>query len=211
MLPQVNLLPPEIRSRRDLGRVKVRLGIGLVVLLLALLGAFGYAILAERTAAAELQLVQDEVARLQAEQARYAEVPQVKGQIAAALSGRELAMSTEVLWSDYLRAVQSVAPDGWVLTSLTTAMPTPVTLPVGPTNPLGGSSVGSISFTGRATTLPDIAAWSDALDSIPGFSDAYFTSAEITDESGVVFYSVASTVQVDERVFALRFVAEEGE
>ena len=110
--PQVNLLPPEIRSRRDLGRVKVRLGIGLVVLILALLAAFGYAILAERTASAELQVVQDEVVRLQAEQIRYAEVPLVKGQIASALEGRELAMSTEVLWFDYLRAIQAVGPDG---------------------------------------------------------------------------------------------------
>jgi hypothetical protein len=211
MQPQVNLLPPEIRSRRDLGRVKVRLGIGLILLVLVLLTAFGYSILAERTASGELQAVQDEVADLQAEQARYAEVPLVKSQIASALAARELAMSTEVLWSDYLRAIQTVAPDGWVLRTLTTAMPTPVTLPVGPANPWGEPSVGSLSFTGRAMTLPDIAAWADALESIPGFSDAYFTSAEITDEKGIVFYDVSSTVQVDAQVFALRFIIEEGE
>ena len=209
--PQVNLLPPEVRSRRALGRVKVRLAIALLTVLVAAGLGFAYTILAQAQVSAELERVQGEVQRLEQEQAQFAEVPRIRNQIASVEAARQVGTSTEVAWTDYLAAIQAVAPDGWQLRMLTTAMPSPVDVPVAAVNPLADPGIGSISFSGRATTLPDIAAWIDALESIPGFADAYFTTAEITDEAGFVFYDVAATVQVNTGVFALRYFDEEGE
>lgn len=210
-MPQVNLLPNDIRSRRALGRVKVRLGIALLfVVLVAALGFVG-AIMVENAAAGELALKQQEVERLTAEQQQYAEVPQVKSEIAAIEAARELGMSTEVLWGDYLAAIQAVSPDGVSIQTLTTTMPSPTQLPVIASNPLAGQGVGEITFTTRSAQLPDIAAWITALESVPGFHDAYMTSAEVTDQSGVVYYETASSVVVDDTVFAQRFIPEEGQ
>lgn len=208
---QVNLLPPEVYSKRSLGKVKARLGLALVGVLLLAVAAFVYAAFAEKLAADELAQAQDEVARLQQEQLQYAEVPLVKGYISAVEAARELGTATEVLWPDYLRAVQAVTPEGVAVVELTTEMPGPITSGTPSANPLDSVSVGSITFTGQAATLPDLAAWMEALDRIPGFSDASFSTAELTSEEGVTFYAIVTTIRVDETVFAGRFGPEVSE
>lgn len=208
--PQVNLLPPEIRSRRTLGRVKARLGLSLLIV--ALVAGLGYvaALWDESAAESDLASAQSEVLRLQNEQTKYAEVPLVKGQIADVEAAREYGMSTEVIWVELLSAIQAVAPENVSIATLTISAPSPTQAAAPPVNPLVTSSIGSITFTGTSTTLPDVAGWLEALNSIPGFSDADFSSAEISDNEGVVGYDLTSTVQIDATVFANRFVATEG-
>jgi Tfp pilus assembly protein PilN len=209
--PQVNLLPPEVRSRRTLGRVKVRLGLAIVGVVVLLSGAYVFSTFEKASAADNLAEKQTEVQRLVTEQAKYAEVPRVKGQIAAVEQARLLGTSTEVLWPTYLRAIQAVAPEGWTLDSLTTLTPTPLTPASPATNPLAAPNVGTLTFTGRAATLPDVAAWLDALDQVPGFSDPYVSSAAITTNEGAApYYATSATVQVDSTVFAQRFATDEG-
>lgn len=209
--PQVNLLPPEIRSRRALGRAKVGLAFVLAgVILLVALG-YVYASLTENRAANELAAAEDEVLALQAQQSRYSEVPQVKGQIAAARQARELSMSTEVLWPDYIRAIQAVTPEGVSLSQLSTEMPSPTVGMSLSTSPLDAAGVGAITFNGTSRTLPDLAGWMDALDAIPGFASATYTTAELTDQEGVVVYQIAAAVRLEESVFASRFLATDEE
>ncbi len=50
----------------------------------------------------------------------------------------------------------------------------------------------------------------DALNAIPGFHDATFTTAAVREDNGKVFYETESTVQVDTQAFANRFAAEDG-
>ena len=207
--PQVDLLPPEVRSVRALGRAKVRLGFSLVVVVLLAVLAFVYVSFTEKQANDELATVTARVQGLEAEQAQYAEVPQVKNQVEMVKTARVFGTSTEVMWSDYLRAIEAVAPAGWTIGALGTTMPSPVEAPVLAMNPLAAASVGSLSFTARATTVPDIAAWADALETVPGFADAYFSAAGITEEDGVTFYDITATVQVNDRAYALRFLAGE--
>jgi len=208
--PQVNLLPPEIRASRVLGRAKMRLAAALLfVVVLAAAGFVGSALI-ERSAANELVAKQVEVQRLVAEQAKYAEVPRVKAQIASTQLARQLGMSTEVLWKGYLGAIQAVAPAGVTITELSTQLPGPVQPGTPAAAPLDALSVGSISFVGQARTLPDLSTWMEALNAIPGFADATFNTSELTEDNGVVYYNIASTVQVNETAFASRFVAEAG-
>lgn len=209
--PQVNLLPPEIRSRRTLGRVKLRLGLALLLVLLLAALAFVAAMFDERNAQEELQTQQLEVQRLTEEQAKYAEVPLIKGQIAQAEAARAYGMSTEVIWVDLLRAIQAVTPPGVSIESLTITAPSPILASVAPTDPLATGSIGSITFVGSSPTLPDVAAWLDGLDSVPGFSNAAFSTAEISDDEGVVSYETTSTVQFDESIFSHRFDLKESD
>ncbi|WP_024288213.1 PilN domain-containing protein [Cellulomonas sp. KRMCY2] len=208
--PQVNLLPPEIRNRRSLGRVKVRLGLALLIVLLIAAVAFVYAAFTEKAAAEELATTQRQVADLAAQQEEFAEVPRVKSQIDAVATARDLTMATEVLWTEYLRSVQAVTPESVRITTFSTAMPGPLQAPITSTSPLDAVSVGSVSLTGNAATLPDLATWMDALDAIPGLADPTYTTAELTDDDGVISYSIAVTVQVDDNAYALRFVPKEG-
>jgi hypothetical protein len=206
--PQVNLLPTEIRARRALGRVKaVLVAILVTVVLLAVAGFIG-SVFVERSAASDLAAKQAEVQRLVNEQAQYGEVPVLKAQIASTESARRLGMSTEVLWKGYLGAIQAVTPADVTITQLATELPSPTILGPVSTVPLNSPSIGSISFVGQARTVPDLSAWTEALDGIPGFADATFATETLTDATGVVYYDITTSVQVNELAFASRFVTK---
>lgn len=206
--PQVNLLPPEVWSRRALGRIKLRLGLGLLVVALLCGLAFVWAALQERDAASDLDDAKAEVQALVDQQAQYAQVPIVKGEVATAESARTFGMSTEVLWRDYLGAIAAILPPGAKIETISSLMPTPMVAGMVELNPLAATGVGTLTLTTRSPTMPDAAAWIEALDTIPGFSDAVFSTAEIQDEDGASYYRTTSVVQVNEKAFAGRFAEE---
>jgi Tfp pilus assembly protein PilN len=212
-LPQVNLLPPEVRAARSLGVLKRWLAIALV-LVLALVGlGYGAAYLATQSAEDELAEAQAETTRLQSEEAKYAEVPQVLGAIDSTEVARLLGMSSEIQWKTYLDAVTAVLPVGVSIDQFTMTGPAldAAASPVTATDPLQRPSIGSISFQGRSRAVPDTSAWLDALASVPGFADPWVSSVSVTEEDGSVYYSVTSTVQLTEQTLANRFVPTEEE
>lgn len=209
--PQVNLLPPEVRSRRALGRVKIVLAGFLAFVLLAVVGAYVYAGFEVRGANDELEDANARVQSLLAQQAEYSEVPRLNSQIAAISEARQFGASTELEWARYWRAIEAVVPPGWSIQTLQTQLPRPGESPMPGLNPLGAPNIGTISFVGRASTVPDIADWMDAMERIPGFVDAWFTSAQITEDTGTVYYEVGATVQVETSALWGRFVPQEPE
>ncbi len=106
-----------------------------------------------------------------------------------------------------IRRIEAVAPAGTAITSFSAQAASPAdgssfTAP----DPLAHPGVATITFSIQTPTLPDTAAWLDALNGIPGFMDASFTTASLTDgepEDGVgELYTVASTVQVNVRALS---------
>ncbi|WP_250442755.1 PilN domain-containing protein [Actinotalea sp. C106] len=207
-LPQVNLLPPEVRAGRQLGRVKTWLGISVLIVILVAGMLFVWASFSATQAQNELTELQDTNQALLAEQAQYAEVPRVLGQLSETTEARELGMSTEVLWRPYLAAVAATAPAGVSFDTFGVNAATPTTPPTAPTDPLHAPNVGTLTFTARSLTLPDTADWIEQLAEVPGFTDPWLSSAQITDESGV-YYQLSGTVQITEDAYAQRFIDEE--
>lgn len=208
-VPQVNLLPPEIRAARSLGRVKRLLVLVLVsVVAVAGLGYF-FALNEVSQAQAELTREQDETRRLIAAQAEYAEVPQVLSALDAVRRSREIGSSTEVMWRSSLESLVLTAPPGVGFETITMTSASPMFAASLPTSPLVEPTPITIHFTGRSLLIPDTAAWIEALEEIEHFQDAYVTSASITeeDEDGVMtaYYEIDGTVQVAQSAFALRF------
>lgn len=208
-LPQVNLLPPEVKAARGLKVVKRLLALGLVLVVGLIALAYAGALIARSDAETALAEAQAETARLRAEEQRYAEVPLVLGALDNTLAARELGMSTEVLWKEHLDAVTAVLPENVSIETLTLTGATPMALPAPPASPLYAESVAELTFSGRTATVPDTAAWIDALNSIPGFSDAWVRAAEVQAEDGSVYYAVDSSVRVLQSAYAQRFVATE--
>ena len=209
-LPQVNLLPPEVRAARGLRKIKRWLAIGLVVVVLLCAGGYGYGKLLVAEAATELTSAQKETAVLAASEAKFAEVPQVLGALDAVKAARVLGMSTEVQWKTYFDAIAAVLPADVSIESLTVIGATPMTAASLPADPLQGPSVGQITFTGKSATLPDTANWYAALNSIPGFADAWVSNVAIGSDDTGDFYTVESTVQFTDLAYANRFAAVDG-
>lgn len=211
-VPQVNLLPPEIRATRALRQVK-RLLLLLLLLTVVVAGAgYAWAALQARDAQAELDAAQAETTRILKAQAQYAEVPQVMQQLEQTKTARALGTSSEVLWRDPLTSLVATAPAGVRFTDIQMTGATPMQAASLPENPLRTSSPAVLTFSGRAPVLPDTSAWIEALDAIPSFANAYVTSAAISseDENGTetVFYEVTGSVQVTSDALANRYATE---
>ena len=209
-LPQVNLLPPEVRAKRGLKVLKRWLGVSLLATLVLCVLAFGASLMSAVAAQSDLVTAQVDTTRLQTEQQKYAEVPQVLNALASATAARTLGMSTEVQWKSYLDAIAAVMPAGASLQSITVSGATPMVAAPAPVSGLDKPSVGQIQFSGRIDTLPNTAAWIDALNAVPGFSDAWVSATAITETDKHVYYTVTSTVQVTDAAYAKRFAAAEG-
>ena len=210
-LPQVNLLPPEVRAARGLRVTKRWLLISLVVTIGLCVGAFGMALISGATAAGELAEAQDETLRLENEAAKYAEVPQVLNALEQARSARSIGMSTEVQWRPYLDALTNVLPANVRIENISATGATPMVAPAPPTDPLQKPSVGQLAITAHSVTVPDTAAWVDSLNSIPGFGDAWVSSATVTEDDSGTYYTVSATVQLTDATYSHRFDSSNGE
>jgi hypothetical protein len=213
LVAQVNLLPPEIRASRSLAKVKRLLALILVAVLgFGVLGYF-WATIQVADANEELDSATAETTRLLNAQMEYSEVPQVLGDLDAATQARLLGMSTEVLWAPYLTQLMTTRPPNVVFESIVLTGATPMVAAAPPINPLEGTSVATLTFTGRSSVVPDTAAWIESLETIPNFSDAYVMSLEITEKEvgGTLtsYYEVIGSVQVTEDAYALRFVEDD--
>jgi Tfp pilus assembly protein PilN len=203
--PQVDLLPPEVREGRKLKSTKRSLLFTVLGVVVVVTVAAGVAFFSAAAASSELTTVQGDTAVLLAEQTKYAEVPQVLGQISNAEAARQAGMSTEIF-----EALRAVTPAGVSYDDLTVAAATPVAAAPAATDVLAGASIGQIAFTARSTTLPDMSAWMDAISTVSGLADPWFTSAALTDDNGAIYYKVSATVSIRDSALAHRFVPEEG-
>ncbi|GIG20375.1 hypothetical protein Cch01nite_10990 [Cellulomonas chitinilytica] len=210
-LPQVNLLPPEVRVARGLRATKRWLAIGIVVVVAFAAGGYGIALVDAASAESELVQAQDDTARLQAEQSKYAEVPQVLSALSNAQLARALGMGQDVQWKSYVDAMTAVLPEHVNVDTLLVALTPASSSAPAATTPLQTPSVGQITFTARALAVPDTAAWIDALNSVPGFAGTTITSAAVTEDENGAYYQVSGTVQITEAAFSHRFDPKDGE
>lgn len=208
-LPQVNLLPPEVQAARGLVNIKRWLGLSLVFVMVMAALAYGFSVLEAQRTQDELVDAQQENARLVQEQTKYAEVPQVLNELQRAENARALGLGADVVWKPYFDAIAAVLPTGVSIDTFTVTQATPWSSGQTVSDPLVRPALGSVIFTVRTSTLPDDAAWLDALNSIPGFGDATFASAVLTQTEGEPYYAVSSSVQIQEPALSLRFLHTE--
>ena len=208
-LPQVNLLPPEIRAARGLSVLKRWLGVSLAGTVALCAIAYAGSVVSASMAAKELTAEQEVTSELQVEEQKYAEVPRVLNALATVRLAREAGMATEVQWRAYLDAITAVLPHDVSIESFSVT-PASTAAAVGSIDPLRGPSVGEIQFNGRAATTPDVASWVDSLNSIPGFESAWVTSSTIAATESTTYYTVDGSVQYTDAAFANRFDAVEG-
>jgi Tfp pilus assembly protein PilN len=213
-VPRVNLLPGEILEARRLKRTQGFLVLGVAGVVA--LAAAGYLATQRQADDAEAVLTasQARTSALQAEQAKYAEVPRVLAEVDAAKSAQQTAMATDVLWYRYLNDLALTYPQNVWLTNMTASVAATggatgeAAVPVAGSNPLATPGIGTITFTGTGLDHPDVAAWLEVLDGTEGFADAYFSSsqrAELEDQAVVQF---SSTVAVTADALSHRFDRE---
>ncbi|HET8617294.1 MAG TPA: PilN domain-containing protein [Actinomycetales bacterium] len=207
--PRVNLLPPEILQARRLRRTKVGLAAGLVVVVGAIGGAYVTQVNAKNRAQDDLNTAQAQGARLQAEQAKYADVPRTMAAIDRAETTRQTAMANDIEWFRTLTNVSITLPSKVWLTSLTLQVNGGTATGPAGTTPLAGG-VGSVSAVGTAMDHPDVATWLDVLGHQPGMSDAYFSSSKKKEIGSASVVDFSSTATVTDDALSHRYDRKQG-
>jgi Tfp pilus assembly protein PilN len=198
-IPKVNLLPHEILQARQLARLKRLLGGVVAAVVLLGIGATVWAQAEASAAQEELDAVQSRAASLRAEQARYAAVPRLLSVIQAAGSARERAMSQDVLWYGFMSDLAVTTPKGITLNGLQVSLDKPTVN----TDPLVPAGLGSVTFTGTAKQVPDVAAWLDAVARIHGVDGSSLESVTRDDGDGSLKFT--TTVQVTSKALTHRY------
>jgi hypothetical protein len=207
-LPQVNLLPGEVRQARTLGVVKRWFAVSAGVTVLALGTVAGVAHLQVQDADAQLAQAEAEAAEMLAEQRPLAEVTGIRDEVGALSSARAFALGHEILWSPYLGAIAAVTPPGVGISTLDYAGASPLSPVQTSGDPLVRPALGTLTFTALGAQVQDTAAWADALESLPGLRDARVTGTLRDDQGGAFRYEFTGTIQVDEAALAHRFDTE---
>jgi Tfp pilus assembly protein PilN len=210
-LPRVNLLPPEIEAARRFRRVQAGLGAGVAA---AVVVAGALVVMANgqvNDAKDDLATAKSRGASLQAEQAKYAEVPLVYAQVEAGEAQLSQAMGKEIRWSYFLNDLSLRTPAKVWLTGMTVTESVDAPVAAAPTSQTYGTpGIGTITFQGKGYRHNDVAAWLRALGNQPGLADPYFTNStqeKIGAEDSVTFDSQAV---ITEEALSGRFTDKAG-
>ena len=157
---RANLLPAEVVAKRRLRTLKRRLVFGLVGLLVLLAAWYVYAVFQTSSARSDLSAAQKQHVTLAHQQLQYQPVVIAQSQSAAIRSELARVMANDLQWKDLLGTLQSVAPHGLTLNTITgsvgggsssgSALPSAGSGALAMLLPAGQTAVGTLNLTGSA-------------------------------------------------------------
>jgi len=208
-MPRVNLLPPEIAEQARFRKVQMGLG-GAVLAALLVVGVLYFLAMGQVSSAEEdLATEKAEGAKLQKQEATYAQVPQVYEQVTTQEAKLAQAMGQEIRWSYLLNDLSLTMPSRVWLEQL--AITQTVDSAAGAATavqPILAGGLGQVQFDGRAFSHSDVAAWLDVLAKQKGYANAYFTNSQLQapDASSVKqLVSFKSTVTLTDGARSRRY------
>lgn len=182
-MPQVNLLPPELRVRRRERRILLIVG-GVALVILVFLGVV---LILQR---GRISDEQDELDRLEAQasqlRARAAELQrfgELKANVDRTRQTLQAALTNDVAWSRFLNDLSIILPDNsWLVNVSLSAAPG--------TAPNGRESFGTTTFQGFVFDFPGLAGWLTRMGQMDGLTFVYLTTGsrqELGDQEVVSF------------------------
>jgi len=224
-VPRVNLLPPEILDSRRFARTQRLLGTAVAGTLVLSCAAVAWSQVGVTNAREELEAVQVQTSALQAQEARYADVPALLAQVASARAARERAMSRDVLWYRFLNDLARTTPPAVVLTSLKMTMngsgPGAAPAAAGTAgagtagagaatsepDPLVTPGIGQITFSGRAERFPAVSQWLESVATLSGLDGSTLRTATQEPDTAAARGAVnwTSVIQVAPAALSHRF------
>jgi Tfp pilus assembly protein PilN len=208
--PRVNLLPPSTISRRAVRRAKRGGALGVAAALLVVAGSWAVGAAQASTAQDEVDTALARTSALQAQQAQYAAAPQTLRALRATEDARATAMAQDVSWAAFVGTLSAALPAGAWLDGVQATLTTDDASTAPAVDATAGASgaaadEGSITITARSTSYEDVAAYLDALATVPGVADAYLMTATMDSAQAVPVVSFTITAQVTDAALTHRF------
>jgi Tfp pilus assembly protein PilN len=186
-----NLIPPELLQARRARALRKLVTAGLCLLVLLAVAGGGYAKLRSHEAAQSLAAEQSRTSQLVVQQNRYSTVTRIQGDVAQVRVQLATLMGMDVDASGLIVSLLSQLPPGASVTqlALTIAAPTPTSANNAGASVLdtsGQPHIGTITMSGEARNVSDVALLVTRLSQVKGLVDPYPTTNTVND-SGTQF------------------------
>ncbi|BDZ60963.1 hypothetical protein GCM10025873_07540 [Demequina sediminis] len=181
------------------------------IFLVVVAAAYFLVVAIRSSAEDELQAENDRRTQLQTELATYGYINTLADTFDNSVKAREWAGSTDIDWATHLTALLSSAPDGITFTDMAMAQGTPAGVIATDGTAFAQPDMGSIVFTGRASTPDLTAALIEAFDALPGFSDTWVEAKQLqgNNENGAVFWQYSGATRITFSALSGRTVTEQ--
>jgi Tfp pilus assembly protein PilN len=213
VMPQVNLMPPEIAETERLRRLQRAMAGAVVVSAVLVGGLYWHTKQGVTSAQNQLTAAEAQHSSLQVKYNSLNDVQQVFTQVQAKRLLVQDAMGQEIRWSFVLNDLTTAVPDNVWLTGFTaveTTVPGAAAAPpaVGADGTTTG--IGSLTFTGISFTHDQVANWLDSQAKVKGFADPSFQTAikDSLGPQGIVQFS--SSVVLTEKALSNRYTLKAG-
>jgi Tfp pilus assembly protein PilN len=212
VMPQVNLMPPEIAETERLRRLQRAMAGAVVVSAVLVGGLYWHTKQGVTSAQNQLTAAEAQHSSLQVKYNSLNDVQQVFTQVQAKRLLVQDAMGQEIRWSFVLNDLTTAVPDNVWLSGMTaqeTATPGSTAAPiVGADGTTSG--VGNIVFTGMAFRHNDVANWLDSMAGVKGFADPSFTSSIKQSLAPKILVNWNSTVILSATALSNRYTPKAG-
>lgn len=185
-MTRVNLLPPEVKSRRRSRRLTRLVAVVAAVVVLLVIGLYFVEMGRLSTARSNLQAQQATNRGLQTQVNGLQRYAQLASELTARQSMIQGLTTNQVLWSGALRNLSMVIPSDVYLTSVSGSLQA-VPTSTGATG--GNGLIGSIQFQGVATNYPAVALWLNRVQEVTGWTNAWVSSVTKSTSTGTVTFS----------------------
>lgn len=192
-----NLIPPELLLARKLRLLRRILGLGLAMVVLLAVTAFGWAWMQHQTAEQDLRAVQNQTSQLKVEQNRFQAAVKVQGSITQIDGQLKTLMANDVDFAAVLGNIRAQLPASMTIGQLALTInqtPNGASGEGGAAlDATGSQHIGVVTVSGRASGLADLSAFIDKLRTVPGVVEPYPVS-NATGNDGSVNYSLQLTL-----------------
>jgi hypothetical protein len=189
-----DLTPPELIASRRLRVIRKLIALGAVVLLALCAITWGYAYLQNQTASSALASETSRTATLQAEQRRYSEVTRLQTDLTQIQAQLSKLLGGDVSFAPLIAGLRGSLRPGMTIAQVSMNISGPGAAAVASGSTLdtsGHPHIGTMSLTGTALKLNDVAAFVDKLAALPGFVDVLAPSSQ--QSTNGVQYSITAS------------------
>lgn len=203
--PRVNLLPPEVTQGAKARSIRVRLSLLVVLALLIVGGAYGWATM--QTAQVQARLAEARVVTesLLSEQAQYSDATSMATLVASSSATAALATSTEILWAPLFDKLTPLVPPGTSIYDVTAEARTPWEQPLAPTSELRQPREGSIQLVMWSASPTEATTFFNSASKLELVADSSIDIVEL----GVSAYETTITLNLTEDALSGRFDEED--
>jgi hypothetical protein len=202
-----DLTPPELIASRRLRVIRKLIALAAIVLLLLCGLTYGYAYLQSQSASHALAAETNRTTSLQAEQQRFSEVTRLQTSLNQVQTQLSRLLGGDVSIAPLVADLRGNLRPGMTIAQVSVNISGPGAAAAASGNTLdtsGRPHIGTMSLTGTAVKLTDVAAFVDKLAALPGFVDVVAPSSQ-QSTSGVQYSITASfTDQVLSHQFDLK-------